>query len=111
MSAGVELNLTLILFLPWFLILSVLFWVYPRQPRTLARRAYDVVALLAALGLFLASVYWAQGYADPAEGKMWKQIFATALGYAVYLAAMTVAFVLRWRWLRSASRGGDAGTD
>lgn len=105
MSAGIELNLTLILFLPWFLILSVLFWVYPRQPRTWARRAYDIVALLASLALFLASVYWAQAHADPAEGKMWKQILATALGYAVYLGAMTVAFVSRWLWLRRPAAG------
>lgn len=109
MSAGIELNLTLILFLPWFLILSALFWVYPRQPRTLARRAYDVAALLVSLVLFLASVYWAQAYADPAAGKMWKQILATALGYAVYLGAMTVAFVVRWLWLRRAAGGRGPG--
>lgn len=109
MSAGIELNLTLILFLPWFLILSVLFWVYPRQPRTWARRAYDVAALLVSLALFLASVYWAQAYADPAAGKMWKQILATALGYAVYLGAMTVAFVVRWAWLRRVGDGRGPG--
>ena len=44
MNALVEINLALILFLPWFLILSVLFWVYPRQPRGLARRVFDLAA-------------------------------------------------------------------
>ena len=29
--------LALILFAPWFLILSTLFWLFPRQPRTAAR--------------------------------------------------------------------------
>lgn len=100
MSPDVELNLTLILFLPWFLILTVLFWKFPREPRNLARRLYDIAALVVALGLFLASVYWAHDFADPGAGKMWKQILATALGYAVYLVAMTVAFVVRWAWLR-----------
>ncbi|MCE7032004.1 hypothetical protein LY625_05125 [Lysobacter sp. GX 14042] len=100
MSPDIELNLTLILFLPWFVILTVLFWKFPREPKDAARRAYDVIALVVALGLFLASVYWAQAYADPAQGKMWKQILATALGYAVYLGAMAVAFVARRFWLR-----------
>ena len=103
MSPGVELNLTLILFLPWFLVLTVLFWKFPREPKGVARRAYDVTALVVALALFLASVYWAHDFADPAAGKMWKQILATAIGYAVYLAAMTAAFVIRWSWLRRPS--------
>lgn len=111
MSPDIELNLTLILFLPWFVILTVLFWKFPREPKGVARRAYDVIALVVALGLFLASVYWAQAYADPAEGKMWKQILATALGYAVYLGAMTIAFLARWLWLRrrAPAGGNNAG--
>ena len=95
MSALVEVNLTLILFLPWFLILAVLFWVYPRQPRGIARRLYDVAAVLASLALFVASLYWSHEIADPAHGRMWRQILATALGYGVFLGAMLVAFALR----------------
>ena len=104
MSQAVYLNLTLILFLPWFLVLSILFWVYPRQPRDRARRRFDVAALAAVLAAFLASVYWSHANADPAHGHMWAQILATAFGYGVYLAAMAVAFLLRRRWLR---RRGD----
>ena len=33
MNPFVELNLALILFLPWFAILGVLYWMFPRQPR------------------------------------------------------------------------------
>lgn len=95
MNPLVETNLTLILFLPWFLILSALFWFYPRQPRGVARRLYDVGALLVALGLFVASLYWSHAIADPAHGRMWRQILATALGYGVFLGAMLVAFGLR----------------
>jgi hypothetical protein len=91
----VETNLTLILFLPWFLILSALFWIWPRQPRGLARRLYDLAAILVSLALFVASLYWLQDLADPAHGRMWRHILATAAGYGVFLAAMLVAFVLR----------------
>jgi len=97
----VEANLTLILFLPWFLILVGLFWVYPRQPRGLWRRLYDVAAVLLSLGAFVASLYWLQDIADPAHGRMWRHILATAAGYGVFLAAMLVAFVLRALLFRS----------
>lgn len=95
MSPWVEVNLTLILFMPWFLILATLFWFFPREPRGVARRLYDLVAILASLALFVASLYWSHDIADPAHGRMWRQILATALGYGVFLGAMLVAFVLR----------------
>ena len=95
MNPLVETNLTLILFLPWFLILSALFWIWPRQPRGVARRLYDLAAILASLALFVASLYWLQDLADPAHGRMWRHILATAAGYGVFLAAMLVAFMLR----------------
>ncbi|NZA25383.1 hypothetical protein H0E84_03225 [Luteimonas sp. SJ-92] len=100
MNPLVELNLALVLFLPWFLILGTLFWLYPRQPRGGARRAFDAVALLLALAAFLASVHWSYGSADPAYGRMWRQVLATAIGYGAYLAVMTIAFLVRARWLR-----------
>src|SRR3546814_16089954 len=40
MSPQIELNLGLILFLPWFLILGVLFWLFPRQQRHWRRRLF-----------------------------------------------------------------------
>lgn len=100
MSPLVEVNLALILFLPWFAILGVLFWVYPRQPRNASRRAFDAAALgLSALG-FVLSVQWAHASADPTYGRMWKQVFATSVGYGVFLALLLAAFVVRRRWLR-----------
>lgn len=100
MSPLVEVNLTLILFLPWFLVLVVLYWFYPRQPGGLARRLYDLAAILASLALFVASLYWSHDIADPAHGRMWKQILSTALGYGVFLGAMLLAFLLRMRMFR-----------
>lgn len=100
MNPLVELNLALILFLPWFLILSVLFWIYPREPRGLARRAYDLGTIALSLVAFAYSQYWSLEIADPDYGRMWGQILATAIGYGVYLAVMTAAFFLRPRVLR-----------
>lgn len=95
MNPLVEVNLTLILFLPWFLILAVLFWAYPRRPRGFARRLYDLAAIALSLAAFVASLYWMHDVADPTHGRMWRQILATAVGYGVFLGAMLVAFVLR----------------
>jgi hypothetical protein len=100
MNPLVELNLALVLFLPWFLILGTLFWLFPRQPRHHARIVFDVVALLLSLVAFVASVHWSHAHADPVYGAMWRQILATALGYGVFLAVLAMAFWARRRWLR-----------
>jgi hypothetical protein len=99
MNATVELNLALILFLPWFAILGALFWFYPRQPRGRARIAFDLVALTLSVAAFVWSIHWSQNIADPRYGKMWPQVLATAIGYGVFLATMTVAFFVRRHWL------------
>ena len=100
MNPFVEVNLALILFLPWFAILGALYWMFPRQPRTAQRTLFDAVALLLALTAFLLSLYWSHANADPVYGKMWQQILATAVGYGVFLAVLTAAFFVRRRWLR-----------
>jgi len=100
MNPFVELNLALILFLPWFAILGALFWMFPRQPRSAQRKLFDGVALLLAFTAFLLSLYWSHATADPVYGKMWQQILATAVGYGVFLAVLMVAFFVRRRWLR-----------
>lgn len=99
MNPFVELNLTLILFLPWFGILAALYWWVPRAPRPRARVVFDVLALVVAIVAFVASVHWAQGAADAAYGRMWRQVLATAVGYGVFLGVLTAAFVVRRRWL------------
>ncbi|MFP7722416.1 hypothetical protein [Lysobacter sp. A3-1-A15] len=101
MNPLVELNLSLILFLPWFAILGTVFWLFPRQPRDAGRRLFDAAALALSLAAFVASIWWSYHNADPVHGAMWKQVLATALGYGVFLAALTVAFVLRARWFRA----------
>ena len=100
MNPLVELNLAAILFAPWFAILGVLYWLYPRQPRNAARSWFDLGArVLAVLGFF-AALHWAQGWADRGYGRMWQQIVGTSVSYAAFLAVLTVAFFWRRRWLR-----------
>ena len=88
--------LALVLFTPWFLILTALFWLYPRQPRGGKRIAFDIFAVVAALVLFVASLYLSHGIADPGQ-RLWPQVLATSVGYGVFLAAMGLAFWLRPR--------------
>lgn len=99
MSPAVEQNLTLILFLPWFAILIVLYWLYPRAPRGVARITYDLVALLLAISGFVASVHWSYAVADPFYGRLWKQILPTAVSYGVFLGVLAPAYLLRGRLL------------
>lgn len=99
MSPLISLNLALILFLPWLLILGALYWIYPRQPRSGRRRLYDIAALVSSLAAFVLTMQWAYGYADPRWGGMWKQILATSVAYGAFLLVLAVAFGLRARWL------------
>lgn len=100
MSPLVELNLSLILFLPWFAILAWLYWWFPRQPRTTARIGYDSAALGLAIAAFVVSIHWSHANADPLYGKLWQQILATALGYGVFLITLALAVGIRALWLR-----------
>ena len=90
-------TLALVLFAPWFLILSVLYWMYPRQPRNARRRGFDALVLLLAFAGCLLSLHWSFGIADRSYGHLWPQILATSVGYGVFLAVLTVAFFLRRR--------------
>jgi hypothetical protein len=100
MNPLVELNLTLILFLPWFAILAALYCWYPRRPRGVARVAYDAATLALSVAAFLWSVYWSVDNADTQYGRLWPQILATALGYGVFLGVLGLAFLVRRRVLR-----------
>lgn len=100
MHPTVELNLSLILFLPWFLILGTLFWVYPRHPRTAARTLFDLAALAVSVVAFVFAMHWSMDVADRSFGRMWPHVLATSVGYGVFLAVLTLAFFVRRAWLR-----------
>lgn len=107
MNPEIELNLALILFIPWFSILAVLFWCFPRQPRTAARKAFDSGSLLAATAAAFAGMHWGMHNADPSHGAMWKQVLATSLAYGLFLGVMTIALLLRRHWMRPLNAAPD----
>lgn len=95
MNSLIELNLALILFLPWFVILAVLFWLYPRAPRNRTRWWFDTSSLVLAVVAAALGTYWSYYNADPSWGRMWKQILASTISYGLFLLVMTMAFFLR----------------
>jgi hypothetical protein len=99
MNALVELNLALILFLPWYAILAVLFWTTPRAPRPAHRRVFDAAALLAATLATTLALHWSYAAAGTAHGGMWRQVLATSVSYGVFLAVMALAWFVRRRVL------------
>lgn len=99
MNPVVELNLAMILFVPWFSILAALFWMFPRQPRNGARKAFDIVSLVLATALATFGMQWSVHNAEPGYGHMWQQILATMMAYGGFLMVMTVAVMARWIWL------------
>jgi hypothetical protein len=103
MNPQVELNLALILFVPWFSILAWLFWAYPRQPRGALRTVYDSASLIVSTLVAGWGMHWSMYNADPQAGAIWKQVLATSVAYGLFLGLMTVAIVVRWRWLRARS--------
>jgi hypothetical protein len=99
MNPLVELNLAMILFVPWFSILALLFWMFPRQPRNAARKAFDIVSLVLATALATLGMQWSVHNAEPGYGHMWQQILATMMAYGGFLMVMTAAVMVRWAWL------------
>ena len=95
MNPQIELNLALILFAPWFAILGALHWIYPRQPRTWPRKAFDAVFLAIAVAAAAATMQWSFHNADPQAGAIWKQVLATSISYGFFLFVLTVAIPLR----------------
>jgi hypothetical protein len=95
----IELNLAMILCGPWFSILAGLFWMFPRQPRSAARKAFDIASLVLATTLATFGMQWSVHNAEPGYGHMWQQILATMMAYGGFLMVMTVAVMARWIWL------------
>lgn len=92
--------LSLLLFLPWFVLLGSLFWFYPRQPRSTRRRVFDGAALALALLLSVVAMLWGYqlGSRQPDAGPIWPQVLAVLYAYGAFLAVMVLAVLLRPRW-------------
>jgi len=99
MSPFVETHLAALLFAPWFLILGVLYWHYPRQPRPAWRPAFDAGALVLAVVVFVLVLRWGLGWADRGYGRMWQQIVGTSVSYGAFLSVLGFAVWVRHRLL------------
>jgi hypothetical protein len=97
MNPFVQLNLALILFLPWYSILALAYWCYPRQPRTAHRRLFDVAALATAFAATTLGLHWGHASAGPGHGEMWRQVLGTSVSYGIFLALLAAAFLVRRR--------------
>lgn len=95
MSPVIALNLSLILLLPWYVVLGIVYWRTRRRPASVAQRLFDTASLLGALAAAAASGWWSMHNADPTAGAIWKQVLASLIGYGAFLLVLGCAFVLR----------------
>ena len=89
--------LSLLLFLPWFVLLGSLYWCFPRQPRHYRRRVADVAVLAVSLLLSIVAMHhgYGRGAADATAGPIWRQVLAVLYAYGAFLAVLAVAVLVR----------------
>ncbi|MBT2117296.1 hypothetical protein KK141_02280 [Dyella sp. LX-66] len=96
--------LAILLLAPWLVILGWAYWAYPKGlPRTTARRAFDLLAVMgaavAAVGSavagFEAAVVPSVGQFGPPSGAIWQQVLPALYGYGACVAVLVVALLLR----------------
>ncbi|HIE5098580.1 hypothetical protein WG628_22850 [Stenotrophomonas maltophilia] len=92
--------LSLLLFLPWFLLLGSLYWLFPRQPRNARRHLFDGITLVLAFALSILSMLWGYriGVVQPGAGPIWPQVLAVLYAYGAFLAVLVLALLLRTRF-------------
>lgn len=100
MNPFVELNLAFLLFLPWYLVLAALFWMFPRGPRPMRVRLFDIASLLIAIGASIVGGIWGFRHADLAAGAIWKQVLASLICYGLFLLVLAIAAAIRRPMLR-----------
>ena len=96
--------LAILLLAPWLLILAWAYWAYPKSlPRTKARRAFDLLAVIAAavaavwsaVAGFEAAVVPSAGEFGPPSGAIWQQVLPALYGYGACLAVLVIALAVR----------------
>jgi len=94
--------LSILLFLPWFFLLSALYWHFPHQPRTAIRRQFDASMLALAFVVSICTMHWGYSTAKSwaGSGPLWQQIMAVLYAYGGFLAVIILALCLRGRFLR-----------
>lgn len=96
--------LSIMLLAPWLIVLGWAYWAYPKSLlRNMTRRAFDVLALIAAT---VAAIQSAIVSFDAVElpaadqfgtksGAIWQQVVPALYGYGAFLAVLLVALIVR----------------
>lgn len=92
--------LSVILFFPWFVVVGACFMLFPRRPGGIARRLFELAALVVALLASIWAMLWGIAAADPNAGAIWKQVLATLLAYGMFLGVLLLAWPVRGLFLR-----------
>ena len=89
-------NLALILFAPWFAILTWCYWKFPKTHiANASRRRFDVIAIVIALIASGLAMRWAYSFDWTDAGPLWPQVVATLSAYKAFLIVMIIAFWIR----------------
>ena len=99
-------GLAFILFFPVFVLIGILYAVFPRRPRGPARLLADIAVLIVAAALGFFAMRWGFRLATGVGGAIWKQILAALFAYGAFLAAIGIALPLRALWVRASREAG-----
>ena len=96
--------LALTLLAPWLIVLGWAYWHYPKTlPRTVARRAFDALMLVASVVFSIQAALWAYDAVElpaadqfgPKSGAIWQQVVPALYGYGAFVAVLVIALIAR----------------
>ncbi len=96
--------LAIMLLAPWLIVLGWAYWAYPKSLlKNMTRRAFDVLALIAAtiaaiqsaIVAFDAVVLPEADQFGPKSGAIWQQVVPALYGYGAFVAVLVIALVIR----------------
>lgn len=96
--------LALMLLAPWLIVLGWAYWAYPKTlPRTVARRGFDALALVASAVLSVLAALMAYDAVElpaadqfgPKSGAIWQQVVPALCGYGAFVAVLALALIAR----------------
>src|ERR1700754_6212 len=96
--------LAIMLLAPWLIVLGWAYWAYPKSLlKNMTRRAFDVLALIAAtiaaiqsaIVAFDAVVLPEADQFGPKSGAIWQQVGPALYGYGAFVAVLVIALVIR----------------